>query len=61
MDWEPEMKRRYYDEVEAEVNGNGTLGMGDPCSSTLTLYSPSPNFLAQDWPGLGPCTLLGVP
>lgn len=26
MDWEPEMKRRYYDEVEAEVNG--TPGMG---------------------------------
>lgn len=35
MDWEPEMKKRYYDEVEAEVNRNGTVGMGDLCSSYL--------------------------
>lgn len=37
IDWEPEMKKRYYDEVEAEVNE--ILGMG----GTFTLrYTQSP-------------------
>lgn len=61
MDWEPEMKRRYYDEAEAEVRGTPGLGTLVACTPPLHVpLPPSPGHRAKN-PGPQPAIVPGHP